>query len=289
MIYREKAEVNKTALNNWLGKLSENYQDEFKHYFNTTERQIIISEDSESVLINKTEFYKWLYDLPSNLQKVFEDSVGTQLLNETKYREEGYFVIPGVHYGNIFLSVQPMRGWESQMDFHTSDLSPPQQYIAYYKYLSQIYKTDAIIHMGTHGTLEWLPGRSLGLQSTDWPFQLTETPIVYPYIVSNPGEGMTAKERSFAQVLTHMTPVTASTSLYGDYVELNDAISRYESNKKAGANDNLEYYKDLILNLTEDLGYDQPDYMVVSEYLENYYIALNNEDENATEVAKKNS
>jgi cobaltochelatase CobN len=287
MIYREKAEINKTALNNWLSKLSENYQDEFKHYWNTTERKIIISQDSENMLINKTEFYKWLYDLPSNLQKVFEDSVGSQLLNETKYREEGYFVVPGVHYGNIFLSVQPMRGWESQMDFHTSDLSPPQQYIAYYKYLSQIYKTDAIIHMGTHGTLEWLPGRSLGLQSTDWPFQLTETPIVYPYIVSNPGEGMTAKERSFAQVLTHMTPVTASTSLYGDYVELNDAISRYDSNKKAGANDNLEYYKELILNLTDSLGYDQPDYMVVSGYLENYYIALNNEDENATEEAKK--
>ena len=98
---------------------------------------------------------------------------------------------------------------------------------------------------------------------------------------------MTAKERSFAQVLTHMTPVTASTSLYGDYVELNDAISRYDNNKKAGVEDNLNYYKELILNLTENLGYDQPDYVTVSNYLNDYNIALGNEDENATQEAKK--
>ena len=286
MIYREKADINKSELNDWLSKLPGSSQDEFKHYWNITERKIILSEDSELITVNKTEFYKWIYDLPANLQKEFNDTVGSSILSDSKYRSEGYYVIPGVHFGNIFLSVQPMRGWESQMDFHTSDLSPPQQYIAYYKYLSDIYQTNAIIHMGTHGTLEWLPGRSLGLQSTDWPFQLTSTPIVYPYIVSNPGEGMTAKERSFAQVLTHMTPVTAATSLYGDYVELNDAISRYDNNKKAGAEDNLNYYKDLILNLTESLGYDQPDYVIVSDYLEDYEIALGNEDENAIQDAK---
>ncbi len=287
MIYREKAEVNKEELLTWLNSLPEDYKDQFIHYWNTSEIEIVISEDSDSMLINKTRFYKWLFNLPSNVQKVFNQTIGSKLLNESKYRNEGYFLIPGVYYGNIFLSVQPMRGWESQMDFHTSDLSPPQQYIAYYKYLSQILKTDAIIHMGTHGTLEWLPGRTLGLQSTDWPFQLTETPIIYPYIVSNPGEGMTAKERSFAQVLTHMTPVTSSTSLYGDYVELIDAISRYDSNKKSGVEDNANYYKEVILNLTESLGYEQPDYVTVSNYLNDYYIALNNGDSEEITKAKK--
>ncbi len=286
MIYREKAEINKSAFEDWLNK-NPGSKDQFEFYWNTTERPIIISEDSEKMLVNKTQFYKWVFDLPTDLQKVFNDSMGSQILNETNYRQEGYFLIPGKFFGNIFLSVQPMRGWESQMDFHTSDLSPPQQYIAYYKYLSQILKTDAIVHMGTHGTLEWLPGRTMGLQATDWPFQLTETPIIYPYIVSNPGEGMTAKERSFAQILTHMTPVTAASSLYGDYVELNDAISRYDTSKKNGVEDNVLYYRDLILNLTESLGYDTPDYKAVQKYLDDYEITLVNEDTEAMEEAKR--
>ncbi|RAP45364.1 MAG: hypothetical protein BZ135_06020 [Methanosphaera sp. rholeuAM6] len=286
MIYREKAEINKQEFENWLGNLTENIRDQFRHYWDISEYDIVISENSETMLVNKTNFYKWLYDLPSNLQKEFNKTVGSRLLNETKYRQEGYFVIPGIHMGNIFVSVQPMRGWESQMDFHTSDLAPPQQYLAFYKYLSKIFKNDAIVHMGTHGTLEWLPGRTLGLQATDWPFELTETPIIYPYIVSNPGEGMTAKERSFAQVLTHMTPVTSSTSLYGDYVELSDAIARYDSNKKNGVEDNIAYYQDYILNLTESLGYEQPDYVTVSQYIDAYQIALNNNEADNITKAK---
>ncbi|RAP51991.1 MAG: hypothetical protein BZ138_03925 [Methanosphaera sp. rholeuAM270] len=278
MIYREKVEVNLKDLTKWLNGLSESNQDQFKHFWNITDKKIVISKNSTAMVLNKTTFYRWLYDLPNDLQKVFNQSAGYSLLNETPYKNQGYFLIPGTFFGNIFISVQPLRGWESQIDFHNSYLPPPQQYVAYYKYLSEIFGTNAIIHMGTHGTLEWLPGRNLGLQSTDWPFQLIETPIIYPYIVSNPGEGMVAKERSFAQVLTHMTPVTSVTSLYGDYVELSDAISRYDSNKNTGVEENLEYYKSSILNLTENLGYDKPDYMKVQEYLDDYLIALNNND-----------
>ena len=284
MIYREKVEVNIDKLNKWLGNLSESDQDQFKHYWNISGSDVVISQNDSVMLLNKTRFYNWFLNLPSNLQKVFNKTFGLGLLNETTYKEEGYFLIPGARFGNIFISVQPVRGWETQMDFHNMILPPPQQYIAYYKYLSEIFKTNAIIHLGTHGTLEWLPGRNLGLQSTDWPFQLIDTPIIYPYIVSNPGEGMVAKERSFAQVLTHMTPVTSTTSLYGDYVELNDAISRYDANKNTGVEDNIVYYRELILNLTESLGYDQPDYVTVNGYLEDYLNAVKNENE--TEINK---
>ena len=288
MIYREKVEVNFKKLEDWLSLLSEDNQILFEHYWNLSKEDIIISQDSESMLLNKTRFYKWLFELPSNLQKVFNQSLGFGLLNETKYRNEGYFLIPGKFFGNIFLSIQPLRGWESQIDFHNSYLPPPQQYIAYYKYLSQIFQTNAIIHMGTHGTLEWLPGRNLGLQSVDWPFQLIDTPIIYPYIVSNPGEGMVAKERSFAEVITHITPVTSSTSLYGNYVELNDLISRYDSNKNSGVETNIINYQNEILRLAEDLGYDDPDYVTVKNAINDYNIALNNEDVNETTEAKNN-
>ena len=287
MIYREKVEIDKQSYATWLENLSEDDSAQYTHFWNLSKSDIIIKENDTTMLINKTSFYKWLYQIPNNIQQVFNQTIGFGLLDDTNYRDEGYFLIPGVFFGNIFLSVQPLRGWESQIDFHNSYLPPPQQYIAYYKYLSQVFGTDAIIHMGTHGTLEWLPGRNLGLQSTDWPFQLIDTPIIYPYIVSNPGEGMVAKERSFAQVITHLTPVTASTSLYGDYVELNDAISKYDSSKNSASSGLKEFYKEYILNLTRDLGYDQPNYVTVSEYLNNYTIALSNDNQTAINETKE--
>jgi len=288
MVYREKVVVNFKELEDWLNSLPEDDHILFDHYWNLSKENIIISEDSEGMLLNKTRFYQWYFDLPSNLQKVFNQTIGFKLLNETKYKNEGYFLIPGKFFGNIFLSIQPLRGWESQIDFHNSYLPPPHQYIAYYKYLSQIFQTNAIIHMGTHGTLEWLPGRNLGLQSLDWPFQLIDTPIIYPYIVSNPGEGMVAKERSFAEVITHLTPVTSSTSLYGNYVELNDLISRYDNNKNSGVETNIINYQNEILRLAEDLGYDDPDYITVKKAITDYEIALSNEDVNGTIEAKNN-
>jgi len=287
MIYREKSQIDIQEFEDWLSRFSEDYRVLFSHYWNLSKDDIIITQDDSVMVVNKTNFYKWVYDLPVDIQKIFNQSIGFALLDDSNYKNEGYFLIPGVFFGNVFLSVQPLRGWESQIDFHNSYLPPPQQYIAYYRYLSRIFQTNAIIHLGTHGTLEWLPGRNLGLQSSDWPFQLIETPIIYPYIVSNPGEGMVAKERSFAQVITHLTPVTATTSLYGDYVELSDAISRYDTSKTSGVLDNIAYYKEYILNLTENLGYDQPDYVTVNNTLSNYYIAVANEDEKAINDSKE--
>lgn len=283
MIYREKVEVNKIALQKWLDTVPENLSSILRFNWN---KNIIISENSTSYVMNKTRFYQWYGTLPYDVQKSFNKSRGFGLANETPFKNEGYFLVPGMFFKNIFISVQPVRGWESQIDFHNSYLAPPQQYVAYYKYLNTVFKNDAIVHMGTHGTLEWLPGRTLGLQSTDWPFQLIDTPIIYPYIVSNPGEGMTAKERSFSQVITHMTPVTSSTSLYGEYVELNDAIARYDSSKTSGVEDNMVYYKDLILNLTESLGYAQPDYMKVAQLIEDYKLVSSGSDPIATQQAK---
>lgn len=287
MIYREKVEVNRKQLKKWLKGLSKSLQSQFKHYWNKNKTKIIISKNSKRYVLNKTRFYQWYFALPSDLQKKFNQSNGFALANETRYKNQGYYLIPGVRFGNIFLSVQPVRGWDSQIDFHNSYLPPPQQYVAYYKYLSKVFKNHAIVHLGTHGTLEWLPGRTQGLQSADWPFQLIETPIVYPYIVSNPGEGMTAKERSFAQVITHMTPVSSSTSLYGDYVKLNDEITRYDSNKASGVKNNMEYYKKHIINLTTQLGYEKPDYLAFSESYKTYLISKKNGNKKDLAKSKK--
>lgn len=207
-------------------------------------------------LISKAEFMEMFNSLPKNLQLQLTKSWNTGLGNGSMIYNKSYILIPGFYFGNIFITSQPARGWDSVNDYHSDTLAPPQQYVAFYKYLYNYFKggknssTDAIISMGTHGTLEWLPGRTLGLQETDWTFQLTEVPIIYPYIVSNPGEGMTAKDRSFAQVITHMTPVTTASTLYGEYSQLSDAIANYDNNKKINDTSNMQFYKEEILNIT---------------------------------------
>lgn len=250
---------------NWAKGLLNTYVKE--HYANLTKNHQLIS---------KSDFQKMYNELPENLQNQLVACWGKGLGNGSMIYNNSYLVIPGIYFGNIFISIQPARGWDSVTDYHSDALAPPQQYVAFYKYLYKYYKgktgnsVDAMISMGTHGTLEWLPGRTLGLQASDWPFQLTEAPIIYPYIVSNPGEGMTAKERSFAQVITHMTPVTTASKLYDEYADLSDAISNYDSNKKTGDLSNVEYYKELILNLTSTGGFKSPDFLRMSENITLY-------------------
>lgn len=232
-------------------------------------------------LISAKEFQEMYNDLPENLQQQLVACWGTGLGNGSMIYNNSSLLIPGIYYGNVFITTQPARGWDAVSNYHSDSLAPPQQYIAFYKYLYHYYlgiegnSVDAIISMGTHGTLEWLPGRTLGLQYTDWPFQLIEGPIIYPYIVSNPGEGMTAKERSFAQVITHMTPVTTASTLYGEFAELNDAISSYESNKKTSDTGNMEYYKEVILNITStNSSFATPTFMRMANNITQYRDAL---------------
>ena len=205
-------------------------------------------------IISQEQYQKWFNELPENLQESMIENWGEGFETSAMVYKNTSLIVPGMHIGNIFISVQPARGWDEVADYHSDTLSPPPPYLAYYKYLNEIWDVDAIVHMGTHGTLEWLPGHTLGMQETDWPFQLTNVPIIYPYIVSNPGEGMTAKERSFAQVITHMTPVTVDSSLYGDYVKLEDSMSRYTEIRKLNST-GTDVYKSEILNISSELGY----------------------------------
>lgn len=244
-------------------------------------------------LISKSEFEVMFNQLPKNLQDQMIMSWNTGLGNGSMIYNNSSILIPGFYLGNVFITSQPARGWDSVADYHSDTLAPPQQYVAFYKYLYQYFQgvkgssTDAIISMGTHGTLEWLPGRNLGLQSSDWTFQLTEVPIIYPYIVSNPGEGMTAKERSFAQVITHMTPVTTASTLYGEYSQLSDAISNYDNNKKIGDESNMAYYKELILNITStNSSFPTANFLKMQENITQYKYARDMNDIMLMELSK---
>jgi cobaltochelatase CobN len=147
------------------------------------------------------------------------------------------FAIPGVEYGNVLVTVQPPRGFgmDPSKVYHDSDLQPPHDYYAFYAWLRHAYDADAVVHLGTHGSLEWLPGKTVGLDGESAPDQLIDDlPNVYPYIINNPGEGAQAKRRSYAAVVDYLTPVMRSAGTYDDLANLEELVREY---RKAGMED----------------------------------------------------
>jgi cobaltochelatase CobN len=128
-------------------------------------------------------------------------------------------VIPQIQFGNIIIGPQPTRGWlqDQAVLYHDKELVPHHQYLAYYFWLQHAYKSDAIIHFGTHGTQEWLPGRQVGLSRYDWPsIMVGDMPVIYPYVMDDVGEGIQAKRRGNAVIVDHLTPPIVTSGLYGN-------------------------------------------------------------------------
>ena len=144
--------------------------------------------------------------------------------------DRGKIVIPGLMKGNVFVCYQPMRGWAEKMDQNTHDplLFTQHQYNAYYWWIKNVFKADMIFHMGTHGTLEWLPGLNVGLSEKCNPdYVLDAVPNIYPYTVNDPGEGVQAKRRSESVLIGHMPPTMARGDIQGDLAEISVLLQDY--------------------------------------------------------------
>lgn len=207
-------------------------------------------------LIDLNEFYRLTSKINTTLYEEMIMKWGDGL-GEIMVYNDTYIVIPGMWFGNIFLTFQPSRGWEEVDNYHDLRLPPHQQYVAFYEWLDQKIGVNAIINMGTHGTLEWLPGRNIGVMEGDWTFELTLNPTIYPYIISNPGEAMVARDRIAALMITHMTPAMVSSELYGNYTVLSKYITNYKEQLKVNSSSNAEGYKKLIIDLAPTLGFDK--------------------------------
>lgn len=145
-------------------------------------------------------------------------------------------VIPGIIKGNIYIGFQPDRGKSTAESYHDAYTSMPHQYLAYYDWLNEGFKADAMVHVGTHGTLEWLPGKSAFLGEGCYPdLALGHIPNIYPYIVDNPGEGIQSKRRSAAVITTHNIPPMMRTRLYGHLRRLEDLVSTFRNARINGA------------------------------------------------------
>ncbi|MEM1294279.1 MAG: cobaltochelatase subunit CobN [Verrucomicrobiota bacterium] len=127
--------------------------------------------------------------------------------------------VPGLSLGNIFVGIQPQRGFgeQSQAIYHSPTLPPTPEYLAYYTWIRESFGAHAVVQLGKHGNLEWLPGRNVGLGQDDFPqICLGALPLFYPFIVNNPGEGSQAKRRNSAVIVDHLTPPLARAGLYDE-------------------------------------------------------------------------
>ncbi|HEX3187642.1 MAG TPA: cobaltochelatase subunit CobN [Pyrinomonadaceae bacterium] len=142
----------------------------------------------------------------------------------------GELLIQGLTLGNVFIGVQPTFGFEGDPMrlMMARSGSPHHGFMAFYTYLSRVFNADGVIHFGTHGALEFMPGKQIGLSGECWPDRLIdELPNFYVYSVNNPSEGSIAKRRSYAELISYLTPPIENAGLYRELAQLKDQIMAY--------------------------------------------------------------
>ena len=166
--------------------------------------------------------------LPADVRRKVEDRWGAP--EGDPFVAGGVFRLPLLRLGGVFVGIQPARGYniDPVKSYHDPDLVPPHGYFAFYAYLRNHADVDAVIHMGKHGNLEWLPGKSLALSDSCFPeATLGPLPQLYPFIVNDPGEGTQAKRRTAAVIVDHLTPPLTRAESYGPLRDLELLVDEY--------------------------------------------------------------
>jgi cobaltochelatase CobN len=205
-------------------------------------------------LVTVTEYLSWYNTLPDSVRVDVEATWGEAPGNIMVYEDN--FVIPTVQFGNVNFIPQPTRGGlsDESLIYHDKSLPPTHQYLATYFWINKIYDADAMIHFGTHGTQEWLPGKEVGLWRYDYPsIMVDDTPVVYPYIMDNVGEGTQAKRRGNAVIIDHLTPPIVDAGLYGELATIHDKLHRYEEVKSVNNTGMMALYRDSMIGLYTNL------------------------------------
>ena len=170
----------------------------------------------------------------------------------------GDFALPAIRCGNVVIAVQPSRGYDidPKASYHSPDLPPPHGYLAFYAWLADGIRAQAIVHLGKHGNLEWLPGKALALSNECFPeAALGALPHLYPFIVNDPGEGTQAKRRAQAVIVDHLTPPLARAETYGRLGELERLIDEYYA-AATGDPRRTKLLATQILDLVRSAGFD---------------------------------
>ncbi|MVN87104.1 cobaltochelatase subunit CobN [Deinococcus sp. HMF7620] len=186
-----------------------------------------------AVRIPAAQYGAWFAELPASQQRRVTEQWGKA--PGEAYVHEGQLCLAGLTFGKMFVALQPPRGYGMDADaiYHTPDLPPTHHYHALYRWLREPevlggFGADALIHVGKHGTLEWLPGKGVGLSETCFPDSLLgDLPLFYPFVINDPGEGTQAKRRAHATILDHLPPPLTRADTYGPLAELARLVDEY--------------------------------------------------------------
>ncbi|MEM7028387.1 MAG: cobaltochelatase subunit CobN [Chloroflexota bacterium] len=200
-----------------------------------TETQLAQASGRVSVPV----YEDWFEALPVSQQTQIQDRWGNPpgeaYVHQDYKGQPEHLALAGLELGNVFIALQPPRGYGMDPDaiYHTPDLPPTHNYYALYRWLSTPasdggWGADALVHVGKHGTLEWLPGKGIGLSQDCFPDTfLADMPLIYPFIINNPGEGAQAKRRAHAVIIDHMIPPMTSADVYGELAQLTQLVDEY--------------------------------------------------------------
>ncbi|MGK7950111.1 MAG: cobaltochelatase subunit CobN [Xenococcaceae cyanobacterium] len=228
--------------------------------------------------LSVAEYQQYFQTLPEKVQQEIIDRWGDIQDGEMGGWGDGenlLIPISGIQLGNIFIGIQPSRGYDRDpsLNYHAPDLEPTHEYLAYYHWLRTKFQVQAIIHVGKHGNLEWLPGKSIALSKNCYPeIALQTIPNIYPFIVNDPGEGSQAKRRSQAVIIDHLTPPLTRAELYGGLEKLEALIDEYYEAQTLDPS-RLKLISDRITRLVEeehldrDLGIDKLDTQSITQFL----------------------
>jgi len=174
------------------------------------------------------DYARVLAALPAELTAQIHDRWGPP--EHDPFLRRGALMVSGLQLGSVFVGIQPARGYhlDESATYHDPDLVPPHGYLAFYGWLRHAFDAHAIVHVGKHGNLEWLPGKSVGLSASCWPDAvLGPLPHLYPFIVNDPGEGTQAKRRAQAVIIDHLMPPLTRAETYGELRNLEVLVDEY--------------------------------------------------------------
>lgn len=180
----------------------------------------------QSLALN--DYLHFFHQLPQQNQQAIVERWGAP--EHDPMLRQRRFMIAGIRCGHIFVGIQPARGYhlDPSANYHDPDLVPPHYYLAFYCWLRTQWQCDAIVHVGKHGNLEWLPGKSVALSESCWPdLVFGPLPHMYPFIVNDPGEGTQAKRRTQAVIIDHLMPPLTRAENYGATQDLERLVDEY--------------------------------------------------------------